>query len=405
MVVVRVLLINPPSTYLENDASYPPTGLMYLAGKIEALGHSVAIEDMAGGHPLDESEVGEADLIGITCVTPNVRTVKSLIAELPDKPILIGGAHPTFQPSTFEGIRNAIPVIGEADEIIRVIIEDSIGKTLKPVYEATAPPCVEEIATPARHLVDLHRYSPGGWGDCTVLYTTRGCPYSCRFCSKISGSTYRTFPISRVLSELEYCMSLGFKRFVFGDDNIVIERGRMKSLLSELKPYHIEYRLNQDARYLAPDVADLAHASGCVEISFGIESGSQKMLQLMNKQTSVAKNEETLKVAKKAGLRTRAYLVVNFPGETPESIKETIDSMRRARPDRVLISNFAPLPGSYVFAHPAEFDIDWMNTDWDTYYLVGKDGAASPCFTTKELTIEQQIANREQLMDGLKGFV
>ena len=402
---MKVLLINPPSFYLENDASYPPTGLMYLAGKIEALGHDVAIEDMAGGHRLSAMNMAEADIYGITCVTPNVGTVKIIMKYLQEKPILLGGAHPTFQSSTFDGLHNVTPIIGEADEIIKVVLKDMEKNTLRSFYKAKRPPSVNNIAAPARHLVDLHRYSPGGWSGATVIYTTRGCPYSCRFCSKISGSTYRLFPLDRTLAEVENCMSLGFKKFVFGDDNIVVNRPRLKDLLSGLKPYNIEYRLNQDARYLTSDIAELAHASGCVDMSFGVESGSQTMLDLMNKRTTVAKNEETIKVAKKAGLKTKAYLVINFPGETSQTIKETIEFVERARPDKILISNFVPLPGSYVYDHPSEFNIDWMNDNWDEYYLLGKGQGSPYCFTTKELTIRQQNANREQLMDGLKGFV
>ena len=401
---MKVLLINPPSTYLENDASYPPTGLMYLAGKIEELGHTVVIEDMAGGHLLSLGQVGDADLIGVTCVTPNVRIVKSLIDLLPDRPILIGGPHPTFQPNTFHDLPNTTLVMGEAEEVIEKVLKDATTGVLKPVYKASAPPAIGRISPPARHLVDLHRYSPGGWNKSTVVYTSRGCPYSCRFCSRISGCTYRMFSIEQTLAEIEYCKSLGFKRFVFGDDNIVVNKQRLKDLLLRLKSYQIEYRLNQDARYLPPDIADLAHDSGCLEISFGVESGSQKVLDLMNKRTTVAANEATLKTARKAGLDTKAYLVVNFPGETPETIKETIAFMERTRPDKILMSNFVPLPGSYVYDHPEEFGIDWMNIDWDAYYLVGKDGGPSPCFTTKELTIEQQIMNRKQLADGLRGL-
>ena len=119
----------------------------------------------------------------------------------------------------------------------------------------------------------------------------------------------------------------------------------------------------------------------------------------------MTKNEETIKVAKKAGIKTKAYLVVNFPGETPHTIKETIEFVERSKPDKTLVSNFVPLPGSYVYDHPSEFNIDWMNVDWDEYYLIGKGKGSPYCFTTKELTIRQQNTNREQLMDGLKGFV
>lgn len=402
VVEMKIALINPPSSYLLNDASYPPTGLLYLAGKIEQLGHKAEIHDMSGQMPLDVVGVQDADMIGITCVTPNVTTVKQIIEWLPQIPILVGGPHPTFMVNDFLGFKpNVIPVRGEADAAISKIISDYLANALEASYTA-GQPAIDEIACPARHLLDLRRYTPGGWAKSTVIYTSRGCPYSCRFCSKIQGNEFREFPIYRVEQELDQCMKLGFTRFVFGDDNIIANKPRMKALLQVLKEYNIKYRLNQDSRHLDKTVASMAADSGCIEISFGIESGSQPMLDRMHKQTTVEANKATLRTAMDAGIWTKAYLIVNFPGETSGTIDQTLTFIQESEPDSVLVSNFAPLPGSHVFIHPREYGIDWMNTDWGNYVLAGRNGVPKPTFTTKELTVEQQVANRNQLMEGLK---
>jgi radical SAM superfamily enzyme YgiQ (UPF0313 family) len=316
-------------------------------------------------------------------------------------PILVGGAHPTFSPLDFIGQENVIPVMCEADKQIEHIIFDYLNSKLLRIYKA-GPPDTSDVCHPARHLVDLSRYAPGGWARSTVIYTSRGCPYSCRFCSKVHGGSHRVFSNSWMQHEIESCVERGFNRLVLGDDNIIANRTRMWSILELLGNYNVEYRLNQDSRGLEKSMAEYAYQTGCSEISFGIESGSQMMLDLMNKRSTVKQNEETLSIADKAGIKTRVYLIVNFPSESERTINETISFIERTRPDSVLVSNFTPLPGSYVWEHQQDYGIYWLNRDYGDYFLVGKDGTPKPTFATKHLTFEQQAKNRYQLMEGLK---
>ena len=100
---MKILLINPPSPYLENDASYPPMGLMYVAAALEKLGHKVEILDLTVAKPWEKAiralSWDSVNLIGITCVTPNVPMVAEVVRNLPEHiPKMIGGAHPTFLP-------------------------------------------------------------------------------------------------------------------------------------------------------------------------------------------------------------------------------------------------------------------------------------------------------------------
>jgi len=398
---MKVTLINPPSPYLTNDAAYPPMGLLYLAASLIIQGHEVKVVDLTGGIDWKKEIMKQhADLFGITCVTPNFSIV-SEIAEVLNNTIVIGGPHPTFLPEeTLEKVSCNTIVIGEGEVAIQELTRDLERGCLESIYRGGMVP-VEAIPKPARHLVDLHRYRPGG-EDATTIYTSRGCSYNCNFCSKITGRIYREFPISRVVEEIEEVISMGFRKIVFGDDNIIIDPMRVRRLLRAIKPLNIEFRLNQDARCVREDLIALAASSGCTEISYGIEHGSQKILDLMNKHTTVEANKDVILATKKHGLTAKAYFIVNFPGEDDETVNETLKFAAEVMPDRWLLSSFAPLPGCDVFRNPEKYGITWLSKNWEDYYLVGKGGGFKPCFTTKTLSVEKQIYLHDMMYRGLK---
>lgn len=403
---MKVSLINPPSPYLANDAAYPPSGLMYLAAALEQQGHAVEIIDLTGGVDWQKKVLDlEADIFGITCVTPNFKIVQNIAQALPhDRPVILGGAHPTFLPEdTLNNIRCNAIVKGESEIIIRQIMCDLDAGNLKKIYEGGLVP-VEAIPKPSRHLVNLHRYHPAGEAT-TPVYSSRGCPFDCFFCSKVTGRTYRAFPIARVMEEIRDVVGLGFKHVVFGDDDIAIHGARLKELLLALKPFKINFRLNQDASTVDKDVILAALDSGCTEISYGIESGSPKMLKLMNKKASVEDNKRAIEITRQLGIKAKAYFLVNFPGETEQTVEETLRFAEEARPDKWLLSAFAPLPGSPTFARHEKFGITWMSPNWEDYYIVGKDGTFRPCFKTDYLSFEKQIHLHDTLYNGLKNIL
>jgi len=389
---VKIVLINPPSQYLENDAAYPPMGLMYLATPLEKAGHEVEILDLtATVNWKQKVQSVEADLFGITCVTPNYPTVKEICHLLPGEiPKMVGGAHPTFMPyDVFNDLKGCTVVKGEADNMIVDIVNDVKEGNLFGIYNGIPnKPARHFLANkPARHLVDLHKYTPGG-EKATPVYTSRGCPYNCTFCSKITGNYPHMFHISQIIGEIEEVKEIGFNNIVFGDDNIAARPLHLKALLGAVVPLDITFRLNMDSRHITTDMLKQAKEAGCTEISMGIESGSQKMLNAMNKQTIVERNKRAIEMIKEAEIVAKAYFMVNFPGETETTVQETIDFIRGTQPDKSFLSAFAPLPGSYVFKHPAEYGITWMSSDWSDYYLVGKEFV--PCFMSEGLSIRNQ---------------
>jgi anaerobic magnesium-protoporphyrin IX monomethyl ester cyclase len=387
--------------------------LLYLASVLERLGHDVKIVDLAGIdnwsimiRDILSKEV--FDLFGITCVTPNFEMssqIANLLKESETRtPIVVGGVHPTVLPwDVLRNIQCDVVVRGEAELILENLMNDFRNDELKQIYDGFVVPS-HLIPRPARHLVDLHRYSPGG-EEATPVYTSRGCSFNCSFCSKLTGRTYRPIPLKQVLDEIQEVISYGFKHVVFGDDNIGIQPQRLEELLNSIKPLGITFRLNQDARHVKERLLELASEAGCTEISYGIESGSQKMLDLMNKQNTVEQNRRAIELTRNHGMSAKAYFMVNFPGETEETVKDTLRFAEVAMPDKWLLSAFAPLPGCEVFSHPDKFGITWMSKNWGDYYLVGKEGKFKPCFKTRYLTFERQIELHEMLYSGLKDLL
>jgi radical SAM superfamily enzyme YgiQ (UPF0313 family) len=338
-------------------------------------------------------------------VTPNFKIAQELTRLLhPKIPVILGGAHPSFLPKdTLAKIRCEAVITGEAEIIIAEVIRDLQKGKLKKIYAGILVP-VEKIPRPARHLVDLEKYRPGG-EKAAVIYTSRGCPFACGFCSKLTGNTYRAFPEKEIIAEIKEVLGLGFSQVVFGDDNIGISRERLKKLLPLFKELKINFRLNQDSASFDTGIARLAKASGCTEVSFGIESGSPEILRAIGKKSSARDNKNALQAAKNAGIKTRAYFVVNFPGENEKTVSQTLRFAEEVRPEKWLVSSFAPLPGSPAFSHPRKYGISWISKNWEDYYLAGKDGGFQPSFKTAYLTFKKQRELHAMLYNGLKNIL
>jgi anaerobic magnesium-protoporphyrin IX monomethyl ester cyclase len=247
---------------------------------------------------------------------------------------------------------------------------------------------LDSLPFPARHLLDLSSYHREVEGKkVTSVITSRGCPYTCNFCCKdVHGTKVRLRGVDDVINEIkEIKKNYGFESFIFYDDIFTLYRKRLSNLCDQLKDLNITFRCNGRAGINTfEDYVKLKEA-GCEEIAFGIESGSQKILDKINKRTTVEKNIESIINAKKAGLTTKAFLIVGFPGESQKTVNETKAFMNKANPDKFTVFAFVPLPGCDVWKHPKEYGILKMSDDWDQFFNIAGNYEGGYSFTTKEL--------------------
>jgi len=398
-------LINPPQPNSLDDRLDPPLGLMYIAAQIRKDGwHDVKITDLCMVDRKDwGKEIGDADIYGITVFSASLYLAKQIyyIAKKnnPSSLVVVGGPHPTALPEETSEF---------FDCVIRGEGEYAFYPFLKPwVIPIITKPQIEDLDNlplPARDLVDLHAYTRKVAGQkATSITTSRGCPYTCAFCCKdVFGHKVRYFSLPRVIEEIKSIINCyGIRAFIFYDDTFALDRNRFYPLCKELKKLNIVYRCNGDVRNNTYKDFRVLYDSGCREIAFGIESGSQKILDRINKHTTVEGNKAAIQNAKKVGLTVKVFLMVGNPGESVKTIEETKRFMKEANPDQYTVFNFIPLPGCDIWKHPDKYGMRIVDWDFKNYYNIAGDNIGGAVADSDTFTIQDLNKWRKELLEAL----
>lgn len=413
---MKIMLLNPPQA---RGFSQPPMSLLSLQAYLEQAGYSVSLYDAnAEGCNVAGAVIGanKGDLVGITVVTPMVETVKQICDQLqainPKIFIVLGGAHPTVLPDdTLRYIRSADAVIrGEGEKALAALAEviadkTDIGSVPNLTYRLEGSivknPQDEEIVSvedlpylPIGKL-DLSKYKPipphGKYPPYAPMITSRGCPYSCAYCSKGGlGNKYRAQSSRRVVNEMQYLnRRLGIKEIAFFDDVFTLNRNRIHDICADLESRRSLFKVHWSCitRVDLVDLKLLKHMkkAGCYAIAFGIESGSQMMLDKMNKKVTIEQIEDAVDAAKTAGMDVLGYFMFGYPGETVETIELTMNFARKLPLDYVQFSPVVPFPGTdlhelYKIQRPLESH-QWHNFA-DSFF----DSVKQPVFENDDLT-------------------
>jgi radical SAM superfamily enzyme YgiQ (UPF0313 family) len=164
---------------------------------------------------------------------------------------------------------------------------------------------------------------------------------------------------------------------------------RLYKILDSVKELGIRFRCMGRAGFDSEEVYKRLADAGCDQIAWGIESGSQYMLDRMNKKVKVQDNKDVIQWAKKYGITSRCFFIIGFPGETRETIEETKQFIIDADPDQYFVSNFTPYPGTDVGDNPSKYGITNMITDYSQYYQVSKDGTGGITIDTEWLSMKE----------------
>jgi anaerobic magnesium-protoporphyrin IX monomethyl ester cyclase len=420
-----VLLVNPPFERLrETDNGYFPLGLGYLAAVLRNNKHTVKIYNADMGketksfkvfsvinrkrtHALylnalknehhyvwKEIEQVIADqnpeVLGITVTSdmyPSALKIAHIAKKiLPKCKIIVGGVHATLRYQTV--IKNKdidFVVRGEGEETLIELVKvlESKKKTYarikglsfkigKKVVHNLDRPFIEDInklPLPARDCVlfpELYRAS-----DMNLIIASRGCPFRCTFCSSSQfwKHRYRTRYVDSIVRELEYVINTyDIKHFRFWDDIFTSNKEELIKLCKEIirRKIHKKVHWNCLTRINSLDAERLywLKKAGCTKICLGIESGSDKILESMNKNLTVKQTMNRVKQIRKAGFILHAYIIIGMPDELETDIFATMSLMKKINAQVIMVHTLVPYPGTAVSAQLESSGQLQKNYDW-----------------------------------------
>jgi len=215
---------------------------------------------------------------------------------------------------------------------------------------------LDSIAFPARELLPNARYianSKRKFGYAmTSIMTTRGCPFTCEFCSNaVFGISYRERSAENVVDEVEEALSFGYDRIHFGDDVFTLRKERILEVCQEIKARRLNFRWECLGRVdsIDADTARTMKEAGCDRIFFGIESGNDQILKLIGKKITVEAARRAVESAHGAGIRAGGFFILCYPGETNSTVLDTIRFATSLPLDYLSFTVPYPLPGTALF--------------------------------------------------------
>lgn len=387
-----VVLINPPMTLEDRygkemkqfGAVSEPLGLAYIAGYLEKASVPVRIIDAPAEHMSAEQVVsgilsGKEDIVGINILTTTFNVVKDLCQRIkiaiPQCCIVLGGPHSTVLPErTLEEIPEAdIACIGEGEitmaAIVQCVDDDDINHIEGICYRRKGRiqrnpdrPFIrdlDEIPPPARHLLPMDRYHltasrVSGDSFCPTIIVARGCPFKCSYCSRTFGRTFRAHSTKRIISEIkELIDTYQIQQINIEADTLTVKKTFLKDLCHALIGNKIHRKISWTCESrvdtIDAEMLKLMRRAGCWQISYGVETGSQRLLNLINKGVTLSQVESAFQMTKKSGISIRGFFMLGLPTETRAESMETIAFAKKIDPLWAQFTITVPYPGTQMF--------------------------------------------------------
>jgi radical SAM superfamily enzyme YgiQ (UPF0313 family) len=336
------------------------------------------------------------DLIAMECSTPSItkdlHTAKKLKEKSEDTFIVLVGSHPTYFHKEILSENKFVDAIarGEFDLTIRDLslalknekrqlddvkgISYRDGDTIRVNEDRPLIQNLDSLPFPARHIVksDSYREAVFTGRRCATIVSSRGCPYQCIFClwpRTMYGRKFRIRSPGNVVDEVQNVMDeYGVDEIYFDDDCITLNRNRLIEICKEIVRRDIKVKWMCQARVnnVDQEILEAMKKAGCHYIKYGVESGSQKMLDVMKKGITLESVRRAFKLTRKVGIKTQAFFLLGLPWETPETFKKTIEFAKEIKPDSAQFAVVVPHPGTELYDLCLEKG--WLNYDsWDDF--------------------------------------
>ena len=398
-----------------------PNGLCWLAACTRKAGYKTEIID---AHAMNISNDELTDLIlekspkylGISANTINIYSAADLAKRIknlnPKIKIIVGGPHITAVPiETLERFPEIdIGVIGEGEiTIVDLLNTLENGKDLKNVKGIVYRKDKNIILTERREFIknldqlpfpafdllpDIKKYyRPPAWSlhrkTSALLITSRGCPFQCTFCDRaVFGNIARAHSaeyVMKMIRELYY--KYGVRHLRLNEDNLLLFKDRLKKICKAIIKEKLKLTWSCFARADCVDLEllKLMKKAGCWQISYGIESGEQKILDVEKKNITLEQIEKAVRLTKKVGIRVVGFNMIGHPLETIESMKKTIDFNKRIKVDDFKTEFLTPFPGTELYYTAEKYGV--LDRDWRKMGVY-RDPIFIPYGLTKDLLIE-----------------
>jgi radical SAM superfamily enzyme YgiQ (UPF0313 family) len=377
---------------------YAPLGILYLAAYLEERGVDVDVFDTTfSTWPALDDRLLETrpDVVGIYTNLMTKRNVLRLMQRVRSHPALsgtrlvLGGPEVTHHAEKFLEHGADVIVVGEGEETMHALVsawaqgtrQAGAGTELDGVagivfrdrggrLVRTAPRALmrslDELPAPKRDAIDLRPYLEA-WrsrhgSNAVSISTMRGCPYSCRWCSRaVYGESYRRRSPVKVVDEIEAIVARYHPDTLwFVDDVFTINHRWLEEMTVEIErrglrvPYECITRADRlDERSVA-----LLRRSGCFRVWIGAESGSQKVLDAMDRRVKVERVRDMIQLSKKHGIETGTFIMLGYPGETEADIEATIEHLKRSNPDQFTITVAYPIKGTPFYEEVRDDIVD-----------------------------------------------
>lgn len=377
--MVVVLVVPPSRTYTQRL----PIGIMQISSCLDKFGIENKIVDIKDSEyayqkTLQSIHDEAPDVLGITCCATEVFEVRQICnqakAWFPDLKIVLGGPHPTNSPDDFTDVNYDFIIQGEGEISLPELIKDiNKGKLPPKIIKGIAIGDLDTLPYPSYDKINLEYYaSPSVWAIRPIylsslqIFGSRGCPYSCKFCvaHTIFGKKVRRCSPEYAIEHIEY-LKYRYKidAVYFGDESFTLNREWVADVCAGLKKIGILWGCQTRAGLTNKSILSIMKDSGCIQIDCGWESGSEKMLKIMNKQ---AKPEDYIRFSndcKDVGIRVLANMMINLPGETLSDISESIELIKKTEPNVTLWGEYIPIPGVKFGREMTVADLNTFSTN------------------------------------------
>jgi anaerobic magnesium-protoporphyrin IX monomethyl ester cyclase len=387
--------------FLEDDAKeqkimrpYPPLGILYISAYLTQHGFENEVFDTTFSNKEKFQNYLISNKPSIIGLYANLMTKINVIGilqfvrqNLPGSKIIIGGPDVRYNAEKYLSHGADFTVMGEGEQTMLELVtyvRDRSGSLSEisgigylengALFESAEREKIKDLDSlplPARDKIDLTLYL-NAWKtfhgkNAISVSTMRGCPYTCKWCSRaVYGLSYRRRSAEKVVQEISEIIEMyNPDSLWFVDDVFTISHKWLSQFSEELskKKLNISYECITRADRLNEAVIKMLKETGCFRVWIGAESGSQNVIDLMDRRVDVSQVREMIQLSKKHGLQAGTFIMLGYPGETEADISETIHHLKQSNPDQFTITIAYPIKGTELYE---EVESGISNQNWAT---------------------------------------